>query len=105
MQSFWQLARYMLRYRRIMVLALVAAFLSAVTFGAGLLAMQPVISALIDPEGPALREFAQRADVRLYGLLPDGLIAVLPTDRFDGVVLTFATIIALTIFGALVNFL
>ncbi len=67
--------------------------------------MQPVISALIDPEGPALREFVQRADARVYGILPDGLIAVLPTDRFEGVVLTFATIVVLTIFGAAVNFL
>ncbi len=105
MQAFWQLARYMLRYRRMLVLALVAAFTCAVTFGAGLLAMQPVISALIDPDGPALREFGVEADERLGGLIPDSLINLLPTDRFDGVVLTFAVIIALTIFGALVNFL
>jgi ABC-type multidrug transport system fused ATPase/permease subunit len=105
MQAFWQLARYMLRYRRIMVLALIAAFVSALTFGAGLLAMQPVISALIDPDGPALREFGERADERVYGLIPDGLIQMLPTDRFDGVVLTFGTIIVLTVFGATVNFL
>ena len=95
----------MLRYRRTIVFALIAAFTSALTFGAGLLAMQPVISALIDKNGPTLREFAMRADTKLNGIIPDSLINMIPVDRFEGVVVTFIAIIIMTIIGALVNFL
>lgn len=95
----------MLRYRRTMILAIAAAFLSALTFGTGLLAMKPIISAIIGDEDATLRTFLTDADQRLGGLIPDWLIHIVPEDQFQGVMVTFGLIIVMTLISGTVNFL
>jgi subfamily B ATP-binding cassette protein MsbA len=66
MDPFWHYARRMLKHRRTLALALVFAFLSAVSFGAGLGALGPIIENILTvPKGvdaDAARAAIGRAD-------------------------------------------
>jgi subfamily B ATP-binding cassette protein MsbA len=104
MSSFWQLARYMLRYRRTMIAALAAAIISAFTFSMGLLAALPVLSALFE-EDKSLREYVAEGQAKVPWLVPEGVVELIPAGVFEGVVVTFSAIVVMAIFGAVVNFL
>jgi ABC-type multidrug transport system fused ATPase/permease subunit len=149
MDPFWQYARRMLQHRGTLALALVFAFFSAASFGAGLGALGPILEnilrgptqverdtmakaiaratdvpvtevtpqqvdlyvkidgqlkAEVDPP-PNLQTLAARVNRRVDGLIPSDLIARLPDGRFAAVLWIVVALGALTIFGAVCNFM
>ncbi|TVQ31109.1 MAG: ABC transporter ATP-binding protein [Phycisphaeraceae bacterium] len=105
MSHFWRFAARMLRRRRTLVLALLMAFVSALSMGGGLLAIVPMLRAILGEEGATLPEMASDVSDRLPITLPAEWIAGLPSDRIDAVIWIILGLIALTIFGATANFL
>ena len=105
MDPFWTYAKGMLRYKHLVVLALVMAVVSAGGLGAGLIAIKPVLEAMLG-EGRTLPELARDLDAGpAGGIIPDGLIDVLPAGRFTAVVWIVVGLGLLTAIGGLANFL
>ncbi len=95
----------MLKYRGALALAILAAIFSAGSLGAGLLAMGPALSAILDPAGPTLPQLVSNLDTKhARDLIPDAWIAALPTGRYDAVLTVIITLGVLTILGAIANF-
>lgn len=105
MDPFWTYARRMLRYRHLVVLALVMALVSAGGLGAGLVAIKPVLEAILG-EGRTLPELARDLDAGAAGgIIPDGLIDTLPEGRFTAIVVIVSLLAVLTAVGGAANFL
>jgi len=104
MSAFWQLARRMLRYRVLVVAALVAAFVSAAGLGVGLVAIAPILRALIG-EGHTLPDMAAGFNDRSPVDIPAGVIEGLPTDEFSAVAVVLGGLCLLTVLGSAANFL
>lgn len=107
-EPFWRLARRLLRYRTLLVVAAVAAVVSAGGLGAGLLALAPALNNVLDSDAQGLPDMVRSAAAPLQAVgvtIPDSWFNLLPTDRFDAVLLIVATLIALTFIGATANFL
>ncbi len=125
MTHFWQYARLLLRYRALLVLAMVFATLSAGGLGAGLLGMKPVLDKVLGGVGapggapgvapgaggkdlPALAADLNQSLARMGNWtprIPDAWIAQLPTGAFTAVVWIVVGLGILTIVGAACNFL
>lgn len=90
-----------------LALAITMAFVSALGLGIGLLSLGPVLEQILHPEGgQSLRQMAEHVNAKNgFWHIPDGLVAVLPENRFNGVLLFIVLIWILTLFGALANFL
>lgn len=103
---FWRFARRMLRRRRTVVAAAVGAVISAGGLGAGLAAVAPLLSAILEDEASSLRALASRSveigTLRLS--LPPSLVEALPADRFDSVLWMVLGLGVLTLIGAAGNF-
>ena len=103
---FWRYARMMLAYRGTVVLALVMAFVSAGSLGVGLIGLVVILQRIIGDDPTGLRQQATAYNENnLDGLIPGDLLAMLPTEPYDSVVLTVIILGALTVFGGAANFL
>ena len=104
---FWHFAKRMLRRRRLAVGTVVFSIISAGGLAAGLVAIGPVMSLILDNGPNSNLRTAVEAQVASNGflssLLPTVLIELLPTDRLAGVALILAALCGLTIFGAVAN--
>ncbi len=86
--------------------ALFFAMLSALGLGVGLLSLAPVLEQIVHPEsGRGLAELAVEFNASgPWVSIPQWIIELLPTGRFEGVVLVLVFLTCLTIVGALCNF-
>jgi subfamily B ATP-binding cassette protein MsbA len=107
MTPFWTLAKHLLEHRGMLVLSVVMAFVSAAGLGIGLLSLGPVLEQILHPEtGQGLRQLAESVNsTNGFWHIPDGLVAILPEGRFNGVLLLICFIWFLTLVGATANFL
>ncbi|MBL0922811.1 MAG: ABC transporter ATP-binding protein, partial [Phycisphaerales bacterium] len=102
------MARRLLRYRATLAMAAMAALVSALGLGAGLVALGPAIQAILDEDAPGLPQAARNgaASLERFGVrIPDAWFDALPSDRFDALLLIVASLCALTVVGATANFL
>lgn len=104
MSPFWRFARRMLRYRTTLILAVVMAFVSALSLGGGLLGIVQVLRTILG-DNETLRNLALRFNESSPVNIPDAWINALPTDPFMAVVLIIIALGVLTIFGAAANFM
>jgi len=107
MPAFWLIAARMLRSRGRLAAALLFATISALGLGAGLVSLGPMLQLLLDPErheGLRGMAAAYNASPRFLAI-PELLVARLPEEPYDGVVLLMAVLAALTVIGATANFL
>ena len=102
MASFWTLAKHLLERRGMLALAITMAFVSALGLGIGLLSLGPVLEQILHPEsGLGLRQLAEQLNAKGgFWQVPDGIVAVLPESRFNGVLLLIIMIWVLTLLGA-----
>jgi subfamily B ATP-binding cassette protein MsbA len=107
MSPFWTFAKGMLRDRAAIAGAVAFAFISAISMGGGLLAIVPVLKNLLEPGGKSLPEIVRQATDKPYlkWLVPDSLVAALPKDPFQGLVLVIVGLGLLTVIGGAANFL
>lgn len=107
MRPFWHIALRLLNRRGMLISALLLAFLSAAGLGVGLLSLGPVLEQILHPEaGRGLRTLAEQVNASGgFWHIPDGIVGVLPEDRFNGVLLLIIVIWCLTLVGATANFL
>jgi ABC-type multidrug transport system fused ATPase/permease subunit len=106
--AFWPYAKRMLRYRWLVLPALVFAALSAGGMGAGLAALKPVFENVMTKEPKRLADFAADFNTHLPKWAPhisQGIIDSLPKGDFDTVFWIVIGVGVLTIFGATCNFL
>ncbi len=89
-----------------LVSAVAFALISALGLGVGLLSLAPVLTQIVHPEsGTGLAEMAVDFNAQGHWFqFPQWLIDLLPSDRFDGVVLVLIFISCLTVVGAICNF-
>ncbi len=106
---FWQFARRMLRRRRLACGTILFSALSAGGLAAGLVAVGPMMRMILDDGPQSNLRTALEEQVANNGFLapwiPTVLIELMPTGRLEGVALILAALCALTIFGAVCNFL
>lgn len=107
MRPFWTLSKHLLERRGLLALAIAMAFVSAAGLGVGLLSLGPVLEQILHPEsGQGLRQLAEHVNAADgFWHIPDGIVAVLPENRFNGVLLLIIVIWCLTLVGAVANFL
>ena len=106
--AFWPYAKRMLRYRWLVLPALVFAALSAGGMGAGLAALKPVIDSLLTDKPILLADIATGANAKIPARLPhipQSVIDALPTRPFDAVLWIVIGVGVLTVIGAVCNFL
>ena len=106
MSVFWRFAREMGRYRLTLTAAVLFAFVSAASLGAGLLSLAPILKLILRPEGgQSLATLAREFNTGDHAFrIPDALIARLPEDAFLGVVVIISGLLVMTVIGAAANF-
>ena len=107
MGDFWHFVKIMAAHRLATALALVCAVISAAGLGVGLLSLGPILAQVLDPvKGRSLKVMAEEVNAEGgYWQVPDWIVAELPTDLFDGVLLIVVCLSVLTVLGASANFL
>ena len=107
MGDFWHFVKIMAARRLATALALVCAVISAAGLGVGLLSLGPILAQVLDPvKGRSLKVMAEEVNAEGgYWQVPDWIVAELPTDLFDGVLLIVVCLSVLTVLGASANFL
>lgn len=123
MKPFWALARRMLRYRRLLLAAVLMAFISAGGLGVGLVGVVPILGTILPGTDPVtklprpskdLPQIVSGWDAQLrnsgigsgLGLhIPREWIDALPTGPFTAIVLMISVLGTLTVFGGIANFL
>ncbi|MGQ0628646.1 MAG: ABC transporter ATP-binding protein [Phycisphaerales bacterium] len=111
MADFWHFARLLLRHRLLLGLALVFATFSAGGMGAGLVAIKPILDAVLRVDRPGLSKLGAEwleekgKDIPAWLRPSPEAIARLPDDAFDSVILIISLLGVLTLFGAAANFL
>lgn len=103
MDQFWRFAKYMLRYRRALFLALAGALLSGACFGMGITTFKPIMTAILGTEnqaGKSLHEWALQIDQSMHGWFPDSVVRTLPDTRFGSVLFFLGMLMILTLIGA-----
>jgi subfamily B ATP-binding cassette protein MsbA len=107
--TFWTLARRMLRRKRLAAGTVGFAVISAGGLATGLMVVGPLLKLILSENAAVnLRTVVETQLLEvpvLAPFVPDALIAALPTDRLAGVALILSSLVALTIFGAVANFL
>ncbi len=89
-----------------MAWALFFALVSASGLAIGLLSMVPVLSLILGDESLSLVDLANRFNAKGPWIhIPAALIALLPTDRFAGVLVIVGALAVLTLIGAAANFM
>lgn len=105
MDSFWILARRLLRHRWLIGTATFFALLAGVCLGTGLVATLPVLKTLLGPEGATLASIVRESTGTFGAKIPEAWLDALPTDRYMGIVWVIGTLGALTVVGAVCTFL
>ena len=110
MDSFWQFARRMLRYKAMIVWAMVFAVLSAGGLGVGLVSIAPVLKTILAEGGRGLPDVAEAYNQQVpvwlgWASLSQATIDALPQGRFTAVVIIVSALGVLTLFGGVANFL
>ncbi|MCH8152682.1 MAG: ABC transporter ATP-binding protein [Planctomycetes bacterium] len=104
MAAFWTYVRQMLRNRATVAWAFVFALISASGLGVGLLTLGPMLRLIL--RGDSLDQLARQFNEKEPWIrVPDEIIARLPPERFDGVVLIICVIAVLTVLGGAANFM
>ncbi|MEM1164731.1 MAG: ABC transporter ATP-binding protein [Planctomycetota bacterium] len=104
-RHFLRFAKRLLRYPRVLALAVTMAFASAVSLGAGLLAIVPVLNAILGDGGSSLQAMTleRRAEGGLLWL-PVWFVEALPDTPYHSLLVSVMTIGVLTVIGASANF-
>lgn len=105
MDDFWTLARRMLRYRGLLVCAVLAAVVSAGGLGAGIVGVGPILEIVLE-EGRSLPQIVTgwNAHNLVGGRIPQAWIDALPTEKFTAVLWIVVALGVLTLVGATANF-
>lgn len=105
MSPFWTFAKDMLKDRATLTGAVFFSFVSAGSMGGGLIALKPIFENLLTPGGRSLAAMVSEWDQKINGWIPNGLINILPTSPFQGLMLVVLGLGVLTIVGGVANFL
>ena len=107
MDAFWKFAKKMMEMRWHLVFGAFFAIISAGGVGAGIVAMRPILDILLEPGNAGLQEIAKRyIDTgEFFGMIQPEWIEALPSNSFDSIVLIMGTLAALSIVGAVANFM
>jgi ABC-type multidrug transport system fused ATPase/permease subunit len=113
MHDFLHFAKRMLAFRWTLAGAIGASLLAALTLGVGLLAVVPILRNVlgtVNDKGQVvgakdLPTLARELDATLGGWLPDAWINALPAGRYEALLVTMLALGAVTIVGAVANFL
>jgi ABC-type multidrug transport system fused ATPase/permease subunit len=107
MDAFWNDARTMLRWKNLIILGFVCAFISAGGVGAGLFAALPIIETIMEPGHEGLPQLARDLNGHwlVDGAISEETIASLPVGAFDAVLVIMIGLGVLAIIGATANFL
>ncbi|MEM9065406.1 MAG: ABC transporter ATP-binding protein [Planctomycetota bacterium] len=111
MDQFWRFARDMLKYRVLVILALVMAFLTGISLGTGIVGAEPVVSAFSEDSDLSLRGMMQEAaegDGLASGIiqgLPEGFIEWLPERPFPSLRWILIALGIVAVVGGTCNFL
>ncbi len=105
MTDFWRFVKLVFRHRSTLAWAMLFAFISAVSFGFGLMSLAPMLHLVLGDGGKSLVDLAHEynQDPKFIAV-PQGFIDLLPATQFGGVQLMLALVICLTAIGALCNF-
>ncbi|MCH8823759.1 MAG: ABC transporter ATP-binding protein [Planctomycetes bacterium] len=104
MNAFWHFAKIMLRRRAAVAWALFFALISAGGLGAGILSLGPMLKSILKSD--SLFTLAEKYNQEDHFIaVPEFVIAKLPADRLDGVMLVIGFIAVLTILGGIANFM
>lgn len=107
--TFWTFAQRLLRRRALAAGTLVFSVVSAGGLASGLVAIGPLLKMILtgDPAVNLRSIVAEFLSVHpmVASVVPGALAAALPEDRFAGVLVVLAVLCALTVFGAISNFL
>ncbi|MEM1109069.1 MAG: ABC transporter ATP-binding protein [Planctomycetota bacterium] len=108
MRDFWQFGRQMLRYRRLLILAAIAALLDALSAAAGLTMLLQIIDVLIGGQ-QGLRQVAEEklsdpGTIDLLGGDYSHLARYLPADGFKSFLYAVLFILPLALFGSVVRY-
>ena len=102
--AFWSLARKMLRYQRLLVIALICAVISGSSLGGGIIAASPVLEAIMGKEA-TLGELAMEFNAGDPIVeIPQAIIDRLPEKPFTAVIWMMIGLATLTLIGASSNF-
>jgi ABC-type multidrug transport system fused ATPase/permease subunit len=105
MSAFWFFARKLLRERLTLALGVFFAVVSAGGLGVGLLSLAPILKLMLGDRQQSLLDIATDYNASdPVVAVPDWLLAELPSDPFEGVVMVLVAVGVLTIIGALANF-
>ena len=99
MGAFWHFAARLQRHKVRLGLAMLLAFVSAGGLGAGLVALSPVLEFLLRRNDSIGQWIAANAP-----WVPQGVIDLLPTDPFGGVLTVIGALLVMTAIGAAANF-
>jgi ATP-binding cassette, subfamily B, bacterial MsbA len=109
MDAFWIFAKRMTRYRGLMVFGGVCALVSAGGMGAGIVAMQPLLDAVLEQGHRGLPQILTEWNTKdggiLAGRIPQSFIDRLPVGAFPAVAWMMGILAVLTVLGSLANFL
>ncbi len=107
MDRFWAFARRMLRHKRLIVLAIGFAVISAGGLGAGLVALVPALDNILGEEGRTLPQLAGAFNEEFgdWVQIPAAWIEGLPDDQWNAVLWVIVALGVLTVIGATANFL
>lgn len=107
MDAFWQFAKQMGRYRTALILGFVFAAISAGGMGAGIVAVQPVLDTVLEPNHGGLPQIAAELNRHEWvnGRIPRSLIDALPPGPFNAVLWMMVGLGVLTFIGAVANFM
>ncbi|MBC8523703.1 ABC transporter ATP-binding protein [PVC group bacterium] len=107
MTHFKHFAKQMFHWRGRLILAIALAIFSAMGLGVGLLSLGPALSLILNPEsGQALPEIALQFNTEGHMIsIPQDLIDLLPSGRFEGVMFILIGVGCLTVVGGIANFL
>jgi ABC-type multidrug transport system fused ATPase/permease subunit len=105
MRNFRRLATWMLRDKGALFAAVAFALVSAGGLGLGLVGAAPLLRLILEEGSSLPAELRHLDQAKLGGVLPEGLLAALPTDRMGGVTVLLGALVLLTFVGATANFL
>lgn len=108
MNAFWKYAKRLLDRRGALALAVFFAFLAASGMGAGLIGLVPILDNLLGEDGVAMPEIAEGLNekIEFTGLaIPQHIIDMMPTGKFETVVWLIGALVVLTFIGAVCNFM
>jgi len=106
--AFWKYAKRLLDRRGALAVAVFFAFLAASGMGAGLIGLVPILDNLLGEDGVAMPEIAEgfNQKIEFSGLaIPQHVIDMMPTGKFETVVWLIGALVVLTLVGAVCNFM